>query len=83
MDELDKIKSQIDNGQGLTCAQARLLWGAYSVANRYAAYAAESCTSIPCDWLARQNSSFPASEQDLLDPALQLLDEKAYAEKLS
>jgi hypothetical protein len=56
MDDLDKIKSQIDNGQGLTCAQARLLWGYYSEASRYAAYALGPYTPTPRYWRALQNS---------------------------
>jgi hypothetical protein len=56
MDDLDKIKSQIDNGQGLTCAQARILWGSYAEASRYAAYALGPYKPTLNDWRAFQNS---------------------------
>jgi len=34
MNELSKIKEQIEQGQGLTCAQARILWEALGEANQ-------------------------------------------------
>jgi hypothetical protein len=36
MSELEKIRTQIENGQGLTCAQAHILWDALSESAKYA-----------------------------------------------
>jgi len=56
MNELTKIKAQIDQGQGLTCAQAQILWDAMNEASRYAGQALRNVYPANLRSLGLQNA---------------------------
>lgn len=77
MSELEKIKAQIDNGQGLSCAQAGVLWDALSEASRSAHQALRSYQPTPSDMARLQNTSAAFSGNQLAQwqPSPELLSQ--------
>jgi hypothetical protein len=77
MSELERIKAQIDNGQGLTCAQACILWDALSEASRYANQALRNYQPTP-DYTARLQNAYAALSGNSLaqwQPSAELLSQ--------